>query len=67
MVIPGSVGDWMQALVMVAAMAGLSAAGRRALQQEEEGQAPPRRPGPSRPPGDLVEATAPADKVEARR
>jgi hypothetical protein len=66
MVIPGSVGDWMQALVMVAAMAGLSAAGRRALQQEE-GQAPPRRPGPSRPPGDLVEATAPAEKLEARR
>ena len=63
MVIPGSVGDWVQALVMVAAMAGLSAAGRRALQQEQA-QPPPR---PSRPPRDLAEATTATDRVEARR
>ena len=56
MVTPGSVGDWMQALIMAAALAGLAVTCWRALREEE--QALSRRPGPSRPPSGLVEATA---------
>jgi hypothetical protein len=65
-VIPGSVGDWMQASIMAAALAGLAAACWRAL-REEDVHALPRRPGPSRPPSGLVDATAVAEKVELRQ
>ena len=61
MVTPGSVGDWMQALIMAAALAGLAVTCGRA----EEEQALSRRPGRSRLPSGLVEATAAAEDVEA--
>ena len=64
MVTPGSIGDWMQALTMAAALAGLAATCGRAL-REDDGHALSRRPGPSRPPSSLVEATAAAENVEA--
>jgi hypothetical protein len=35
MIDPGSVGDWLQASLMAAALAGLAATGRWALRQEE--------------------------------
>jgi hypothetical protein len=35
MIDPGSVGDWLQASLMAAALAGLAATGRRALRKEE--------------------------------
>jgi hypothetical protein len=63
MVTPGSVGDWMQALIMAAALAGLAVTCGRALREEE--QALSRRPGRSRRPSGLVEATAAAEDVEA--
>jgi hypothetical protein len=66
MVTPGSVGDWMQALTMVAALAGLAAALGRAL-REEDRHALSRRPGPSRPPSGLVEDAAAVEDVEAVR
>jgi hypothetical protein len=65
-VTPGSIGDWMQALLMAAALAGLAVTCGRAL-REEDGHALSRRPGPSRPPSGLVEATAAAETVEAVR
>jgi hypothetical protein len=65
-VTPGSVGDWMQASIMATALAGLAAACWRAL-REEDAHALPRRPGPSRPPSGLVDATAVAEKVELRQ
>jgi hypothetical protein len=58
MVTPGSVGDWMQALIMAAALAGLAATCGRALREED-------RHAPSRPPSGLVEATATAENVDA--
>jgi len=63
MVTPGSVGDWMQALLMAAALAGLAVTCWRTLREEEQALA--RRPGRSRLPSDLVEATAAAEDVEA--
>jgi hypothetical protein len=63
MVTPGSVGDWMQALIMAAALAGLAVTCGPALGEEE--QALSRRPGPSRLPSGLVEAAATAEGVEA--
>jgi hypothetical protein len=63
-VTPGSLGDWMQASVMAAALAGLAATCARAL-REEERHALSGRPGPTRPPSGLVEATAAAENVEA--
>jgi hypothetical protein len=45
-VTPGSLGDWMQASVMAAALAGLAASCARALRQEEGGE--PRREGVTR-------------------
>jgi hypothetical protein len=66
MVTPGSVGDWMQALTMVAALAGLAAACGRAL-GEEDRHALSRRPGPSRPPSGLVEDAPAVEDVEAVR
>jgi hypothetical protein len=45
-VTPGSVGDWTQALIMLAALAGLAATCGRAL-WEEERHAPSGRPGPA--------------------
>jgi hypothetical protein len=53
----------MQALIMAAALAGLAVTCGRALREEE--QALSRRPGPSRPPSGLVEATAAAEDLEA--
>ena len=35
MIDPGSTGDWLQASLMAAALAGLAATGRWALRQEE--------------------------------
>ena len=58
MVTPGSVGDWMQALTMAAALAGLAATCGRALWEED-------RHAPSRPPSGLVEVTATAENVDA--
>jgi hypothetical protein len=66
MVTPGSVGDWMQALTMVAALAGLAATCGRAL-REEERHALSRQPGPSRSASGLVEDAATAEDVEAVR
>jgi hypothetical protein len=63
MVIPGSVGDWVQALIMTAALAGLAATGAWALREEEP--APSRRPRPSRSSSGRVDATAAAEQVEA--
>ena len=63
MVTPGSVGDWMQALIMAAALAGLAVTCWRALREEEKALS--RRPGPSRLPSGLVGATAAAEDVEA--
>jgi hypothetical protein len=57
-VTPGSVGDWMQALIMAAALAGLAATCGRALWEED-------RHAPSRPPSGRVEATATAENVDA--
>jgi hypothetical protein len=53
----------MQALIMAAALAGLAVTCWRALREEE--QALSRRPGRSRLPSGLVEATAAAEDVEA--
>ena len=64
MVTPGSVGDWTQALIMLAALAGLAATCGRAL-REEERHALARRPGPTRPPSGLVDATTAAENAEA--
>ena len=64
MVTPGSVGDWTQALIMAAALAGLAATCGRAL-REEDAHARSGRPGPARPPSGLVDAAAAAEKVEA--
>jgi hypothetical protein len=63
-VTPGSVGDWMQASIMAAALAGLAATCARAL-REEERHARSGRPGPARPLSALVDATAAAENVEA--
>ena len=63
MVTPGSVGDWMQALIMATALTGLAVTCWRALREEE--QALSRRPGPSQLSSGLVEATAAAEDVEA--
>jgi hypothetical protein len=63
-VTPGSVGDWMQASIMAAALAGLAATCARAL-REEERHALSGRPGPARPLSGLVDATAAAENVEA--
>jgi hypothetical protein len=65
MVTPGSVGDWTQALTMVAALVGLAAACGRAL-REEDRHALSRQPGPSRPPSGLVEDTAAAEGLGGR-
>jgi hypothetical protein len=62
-VTPGSVGDWMQASGMAAALAGLAAACWRAL-REEDAHALSRRPGPSRPTSGPADATAVAEQVE---
>ena len=64
MVTPGSLGDWTQASIMAAALAGLAVTCGRAL-REEDGQAPSRRPGPLQPPSVLVDATAVAENAEA--
>lgn len=66
MVTPGAVGDWMQAAIMAAALAGLAATCGRAL-REEDAHALARRPGPLRPPSGLVDATAAAENVEPRQ
>jgi hypothetical protein len=55
---PGSVGDWTQALIMAAALAGLAATCGRALWEED-------RHALSRPPSGRVEATATAENVDA--
>ena len=52
----------MQAVIMAAALAGLAVTCGRALGEEEPALA--RRPGRSRPPSGLVQATA-AEDVEA--
>jgi hypothetical protein len=57
-VTPGSVGDWTQASIMAAALAGLAATCWRAL-REEDAQAL------ARSPTGLVDATAAAENVEA--
>jgi hypothetical protein len=62
-VTPGSLGDWMQASIMAAALAGLAVTCGRAL-QEEEGHALPGRRRPTGPPSGLVDAMAAAQKVE---
>jgi hypothetical protein len=54
----------MQALIMAAALAGLAATCGRAL-REEERHALARRPGPTRPPGGLADATAVVENVKA--
>ena len=64
MVTPGSVGDWMQASIMAAALAGLAATCGRVL-REEERHALSRRPRPALSPSDLVDATAAAGNVKA--
>jgi hypothetical protein len=63
MVTPGSVGDWMQAVIMAAALAGLAVTCGRTLGEEEPARS--RRPGRSRLPSALVEATAATEDVEA--
>jgi hypothetical protein len=63
MVTPGSIADWIQALIMAAALAGLGATGGWALREEE--YALSRRPGPSQPRSGLVEATEAAQNIEA--
>lgn len=64
MVTPGSVGDWMQASIMAAALAGLAATCARALRVEER-HALSGRSGPAGPPSGLVDAPAAAETVEA--
>jgi hypothetical protein len=63
MVTPGSAGDWIQALIMAAALAGLAATGRWALGEEEHALS--RRPGPPKLPTGLVGATEAAENIEA--
>ena len=63
MVTPGSVGDWMQALIMAAALAGLAVTCGRALGEEEHALS--RRPGPPQLPTGLVVATEAAENIEA--
>jgi hypothetical protein len=62
-VTPGSAGDWIQALIMAAALAGLAATGRWALGEEEHALS--RRPGPPQLPTGLVGATEAAENIEA--
>jgi hypothetical protein len=54
---PGSVGDWIPALLMVAALGGLAAACGYALRQEEAEAAAP-RPAPLREPNGAVASGA---------
>jgi hypothetical protein len=61
MVTPGSIADWIQALIMAAALAGLAATGRWALREEEHALS--RRPRPSQLPSGLVEATEAAEDI----
>src|SRR5215216_3431292 len=63
MVTPGSAGDWIQALIMAAALAGLAATGRWALREEEHALS--RRPGSPQLPTGLVGATEAAENIEA--
>jgi hypothetical protein len=63
MVTPGSIADWIQALIMAAALAGLAATGWWALRKEEHALS--RRPGPSQLPSGLVEAAEAAENIEA--
>jgi hypothetical protein len=56
MVDPGSVGDWMQTLLMAAALGGLAAASGWALREEEHGSV--LRPDPTRKASGAVASTA---------
>lgn len=56
MVDPGSVGDWMQALLIAAALGGLAAACGWALREEEHGSV--LRPDPTREASGAVASTA---------
>jgi hypothetical protein len=58
MVDPGSVGDWMQALLIAAALGGLAAACGWALREEEEAHRSVLRPGPTREASGAVASTA---------